>query len=69
MSIIIDTAPPPPPSFRERIEELEPGQSLRAEPDTIRNLRTSASRVRSSHPSRKFRVALADDGARVWRIA
>ncbi len=69
MTIVVDSAPPPGPSLREQVEELEAGQSLRAAPEAIRVLRVTASRVRKAHPDRQFRTSQADDGARIWRLA
>lgn len=69
MSYEVDTAPPPPPTLRERIEGLAPGQSLVTDAHPLRVIRVTASRVRKVHPARKFRSAEDDAAVRIWRLA
>ena len=68
MTITVDNTPPPYP-LQQRVADLEPGQSLRADPELIRVLRTTASRVKAKYPGRQFRTSQAADGARIWRTA
>ena len=68
MDITIDNAPAP-ITWQERIEALEPGQSMLAPVSKINVIRTKATRVKALFPERKYRTAKTDDGARIWRIA
>lgn len=71
MAIIIDTAPlpPPPPSLMEKLRQLEAGQSLWTDENTLTSVRSTSTRVKREFPGRKFRFADDDGGARIWRTA
>ena len=67
MSFSVDTLPLP-VTLRQRIEALQPGQSLAAPETKIRVLRTTASRVHKDHRGRRYRVSDTPEGPRVWRL-
>lgn len=70
MAVTIDTKPLPPPStLRQKIGALEVGQSLWTDEHADKLVRVTASRAKTDHPGRKFKIAEDDGGMRVWRIA
>ena len=68
MDVIVDNEPAP-ITWQERIEALEPGQSLLADAAKINVIRTKATRVKALYPERRYRTAKTEDGARIWRTA
>ncbi len=69
MTITIDNAPPPEPTWQARIEGLEPGQSMLAPLDKLNVMRSKATIVRAAYPERQYRTSKTAEGARIWRLA
>lgn len=68
MNFTVDTLPLP-ITLRQRVEGLQPGQSLLAPETKTKVLRTTVSRVHKDHRTRRYRVGETPEGPRVWRLA
>lgn len=61
--------PPIPISLQERVRSLEVDGVIDIPPESIRVLRTTASRVANAFPGRVYKVSMVRKMARVWRRA